>query len=500
MRYLLNKDTKPELILVANNVDLYERWVLRNAGYFMRNESGNSVYAFANTKPEDKKLQKTALALCEDTILERTVLAKTVCYEDRDLNDEKAIMARRRALAAQVDILNQVKSNMLPEPLDFFYVENDFDSFTCKDAKTYQEKEPVLILDYIPGEILADKLLSEKDISFYRAEDKAIFLKKPETINVGMIMRLVGDIFAFMIELYEKGYAYTSLSPDHIVILGDNKPRFVGVGRICPVAFDNYDCGHINYGRFLKGYSAPEFNVKSTDFGLQSSVKANMAYNFGVLLANILLGRSVVPDKLLVNGAYDYNNALDDRELIKKAWHGWMLDSFISQLTEMDPSKRMTKFESIMNELAIISGDAARETKKECPQLHYGRISFFNYEKGYGFVTDNATYKDYYVSLSRAKNVPIGYKGKPVIFTIEKDRKGDDVVKEFYEETPKPPRTDVQYPRFIKKPDPVVQPVKPKPQPKPSPSPQPQPQPSPSPQPQPEQPKKKKGLFGWLFG
>ena len=44
------------------------------------------------------------------------------------------------------------------------------------------------------------------------------------------------------------------------------------------------------------------------------------------------------------------------------------------------------------------------------------------------------------------------------------------------------------YDRFIKKPDPVVQPVKPKPQPKPS------------PQPQPEQPKKKKGLFGWLFG
>ena len=78
MRYFLSKDKKPKLIIKANNIDLMGRWVLHNAGYFMKNEVGNSTTAFIKTKSGDEKLRKTSLALCEDEFLERIVLAKTV--------------------------------------------------------------------------------------------------------------------------------------------------------------------------------------------------------------------------------------------------------------------------------------------------------------------------------------------------------------------------------------------------------------------------------------
>ena len=150
MRYFLSKDKKPKLILKANDTDLMDRWVLHNAGYFIKNEEGNSTRAFIQTKSGDEQLRKTSLALCEDEFLERTVLAKTVVYEDRELDDVESIRIRRRALAAQVDILNNVESNMLPEPLDFFLVTNTFDCFKG-DAVQFKDNEPILILDYIPG-------------------------------------------------------------------------------------------------------------------------------------------------------------------------------------------------------------------------------------------------------------------------------------------------------------------------------------------------------------
>lgn len=505
MKFFLNKDTRPELILKANNIDIQDRWVLRNAGYFMQSEVGNSTLAFTRTKSGDKKLQRTSLALCEDTFMERTVLAKTVCYEERELDDAEAIKLRRRTIEAQIDILNGISSNMLPEPLDFFLVTNDYDKFSGQDAEKLSRTEPVLILDYIPGDVLADKLRNTGDKSFYRAEEGKDFQKSPKIINVGMIMRLVGDILAFEMELYEKGYAYTALSPDHIVLLGDNKPRFVGIGRICPVCADKYDCSHINFGRQLKGYSAPEFNQEASNFGMQSSVKAAISYNLGVLIACMILGKTEFDERLLNKGAYDYFNSTEEREAIKSAVHGQWIDHLICTLTNADPSKRMTDFEQIMRELVIISGDAKKEIKKD-PVLH-GTIKFFAHDKGFGFVTCGA--EDYWVDLKRLDNIPSGYgdqAGQAVTFTAGRNARGQSCVKAFVT----PPRTDVKFPQFIKKPEPVAQPVRPVPQPVPGPRPVPQPtprprpipQPTPTPRPQPApvpHPPKKKGLFDWLF-
>lgn len=505
MRYFLNKDKKPKLILKANNIDLMDRWVLHNAGYFMKNEVGNSTTAFIKTKSGDEKLRKTSLALCEDEFLERIVLAKTVVYEDRELDDVEAIKIRRQALEAQVDILNNVESNMLPEPLDFFLVTNTFDSFTG-EATQLIDNEPILILDYIPGEVLADKLANAWDKSFYRSEEDRIFTKTPENINVGIVMRLVGDILAFEMELYEKGYAYTALSPDHIVLLGDNKPRFTGLSRICVVNGDRYDVNHINFGRQLKGYSAPEFNKSETYFGMQDSVKAAIAYNLGVLIACIMLGKTEFDERELNVGAYDYAKATEDRQKICSAWHGRMIDALICKLTHEIPAERLTNLSAVLQELSIITGDAANEKKKD--PVCTGTIKFFAHDKGYGYVTCNG--QDYRVDLNRLEYIPSGYgnqAGQQVLFTTNVSSKGQLFVKEFVK-----PKPQLRWPNMISKPKPTVSPVRPnpaptpdpRPQPVPNPIPRPTPTPNPVPRPNPASPQtqdpKKKGLFARLFG
>lgn len=489
MEFHLSKDKNPELILEANNLELDQRWILRNPGFFIKNEVGNSVKAFVNTMPKDKKLQRTRIYLGEDHFIDRTVLVKTVYYNKRELDSADSIKMKRRMLKAQVEILNAVSSNMLPEPLDYFEVTNHFDDFDKAIAEEFQKTEPVLILDFIPGDVLADKLQNSFDKSFYRTEDGVPFTKKTEQINIGMIMRLAGDILAFEMELYEKGYAYTALSPDHIVLLGDNKPRFIGIGRICPVNADRFDCNHINFGRQLKGYSAPEFNQRETGFGMNAGVKPAIVYNLGVLIVSIILSKTEFDEKQLVNGAYDYSHAEEDRNAVRKAGHGQWLDSLLCRLTECEPSKRLTDFEQILQEFAVISGDARRESQKDT--IYHGTVKFFARDKGFGFVTSGGI--DYYVPLLRAENAPDGYEGQAVSFTVEKDRSGKDIVRSFVI----PPRTDVKYPKFIKKPDPVVPPVRP--QPRPAPKPRPIPQPAPDPVPAPQKPKKK-GFLSRLFG
>lgn len=466
MKFYLKKDRNPELILKANNtdIDLRDRWVLRNAGYFMKNEVGNSIEVFIKVRSRersgDKKLQKTSLALCEDTFLERTVLAKTVCYEEGDLDNVNAINIRRKMLETQVDILNNVCSNMLPEPLDFFLVTNNYDQFNGQDTEKFKETEPVLILDYIPGEILSYKLQNEKDKMFYRAEEGKPFKKNPEIINVGMIMRLIGDIVVFESELYDKGYAYTSLSPDHIILLGDNKPRFVGIGRICPINADRYDYNHVNFGRQLKGYSAPEFNQKETNFGMHASVKAAIAYNLGVLIACIILGKTEFDEDFLDNGAYDYRNAVSDRNAIRSAKHGEWIDDLVCNLTNMNPAKRMTDFEQIMQELVVISGDAKSEKKGDA--ILYGTIKFLAKDKGYGYVTTGE--EDFRVDLKRIDNLPAedgDQVGQPVTFIAGRNLQGQGYVRAFVI----PPKTEVRYPRFVKKPAPIIHATGSKPEP-----------------------------------
>ncbi len=163
MEFRLNKDKNPKQVIKANNLDLEDRWILRYTGYFIRNEAGNSVRAFAYSKPKDRKLQRTRLSMAEDDFLDRMVLVKTVCYDRQDLSQPGSIRMKRKLLEAQIEILNALSSNMLPEPLDYFEITNDYDYFDDSVKDEFKNTEPVLILDYIPGEVLADKLQNSND-------------------------------------------------------------------------------------------------------------------------------------------------------------------------------------------------------------------------------------------------------------------------------------------------------------------------------------------------
>lgn len=510
MEFRLNKDKTPKIVLKANNLDLEDRWILRNPGFFMSNEVGKSVKAFVNTKSKDKKLQRTRLAMAEDYFMDRMVLVKTVYYDIQELSQPGSIRMKRKILEAQIEILNALSSNMLPEPLDYFEITNNFDHFDDSVREEFRDTEPVLILDYIPGEVLADKLQNPYDKSFYRSEDANNFNKTVGQINIEMIMRLIGDILTFEMEMYEKGYAYTALSPDHIVLLGDNKPRFIGIGRICPFSADRYDTSHVNFGRQLKAYSAPELNQRGTNFGLNASVKANIAYNLGALIASIVLAKTDFDERLLDNGAYNYHNATEDRKVIRSSWRkkGEQVDALLYKLMNPDPTKRLTDFDAILHELAVISGDAQNETKKET--VYYGTVKFFAHDKGFGYVTCNG--QDYRVDLTRQDYIPSGYgdqAGQQVMFTANVSARGQLFVKDFVK--PKPPlawprkvtisRSSVSSTPPQPSPRPQPTPVRPQPQPQPIPRPQPTPAPRPSTPTQPTgTPPKKKGFFARLFG
>ena len=488
MIFNLSKDKKQKYVFKANDTDLMDRWVIHYPDYFIEKEVGRSANSFMRHRSGDEKLRKTSTALCEDDILLRTVIAKTVKYEKDILGDAEAVKVRRRSLAAQVDILNNVASNMLPEPLDFFLITNNQDEFTG-EAVQLKDKEPVLILDYIPGDILSSKLYSNYDKTFYRPGEDKQFTKSVDMINVGTVMRLIGDILAFEQELYDKGYAYTALSPDHIILLGDNKPRFTGIGRICPVIGDKFDVNHINFGRQLKGYSAPEFNRKENNFGMNESVKAAIAYNLGVLIASIMLSRKDFDENQLKSGAYDYANSREDREMILTAFNGKQIDNLILRLTNPDPSGRLTSFSSIMKALAIISGDAVKEKKEEKYTIYHGTIKFIARDKGFGYVTSGG--KDYRVNLKYV-DIPLecgDQPGQPVDFTLSVSQMGNYYVKKIIKPKPQP-----IWPKMVRNEAAIRNAENRQPQ---SPKPQPRPQYGQNRRPAPPQ---KKGLLARLFG
>ena len=359
MEFRLDKDTNPKIILKANNLKLDDRWILRNSGFFMQREEGRSVKAYVNTEPQDKKLQRTRLALAEDYFLDRMVLAKTICYDKADLYNADRIRYKRGILKAQIKILNDLGSNMLPEPLDYFEITNDFDRFGLREAGEFKDTEPVLILDFIPGEVLADKLHNHYDRTFYRKDGTEHFTKSVDKINIEAVMRLAGDILAFEEDMYEKGYAYTALSPDHIILLADNKPRFTGLGWICPISDDRYDASHINYGRRLKKCSAPELDQSAPDAGRGASVKANVAFGLGLLITSLIFARVRVEEYASKCGDYGGIDEIMDHRQIREACgkKGTQVCDLLAALLEGNPSQRLTDFQEIAERLAVISGD-----------------------------------------------------------------------------------------------------------------------------------------------
>lgn len=460
---------KKKTVIQSSNIDLEGRWIVRGDEFFQKEDPLRVFSKYLSIKPGDSGLSRTVNTLCEDYYMNRSVILKTLKYDSRELREEKLILQKRRVLAEQIELLNKIQSNMLPEPLDFFLVKNNYDNFQI-ESKEIAETEPVFVLDFIPGEILSNILNSSHSSKFYRRreEDENIqYIKRDSDLNVSMVLRLAGDILLFLRGMYEKGYAYTSLSADHIILLGDAKPRFVGIGRICPVQNDKYDCNHLNYGRQLKGYSAPEMNRANDLFGLNSSVKANIAFNLGVLITQMVLSTAKFDDRFITDGAFDYTKAVDERARIERI--SPELNVLLSGMLDLDAKNRLSDLDRIQTELMYLSGDVIRES-----ELHTGVVSMIRVmDRKYGFITDDKQYDVYIPGSLLAHNFTV-FRGKRVYYHIKKYEDGRIIATDLYND-PSERKKEIIYPRFVPKPEPVV--IKPKPQPKPQPEPKPQPAP-----------------------
>ena len=437
--------------LIPNNSDIDDRWKLISQKAFS-NQQGNSA---------DSTLRMTSTSMGYDEELEREVLFKTVIYDKENKWQVEDIAYRRSAIKEQIRILNDISSSVLPEPLDYLEITNNDFSKLGEDIAT---TEPVLVLDYIPGDVLFKKLSYSNDRSFfYRGEDG-----NRGDINISMVMRLGIDILVFLQSLYEKGYAYTSLSPEHIILLLDNKPRFVGLGRICPIKNDKYDSKHINFGRQLAGYSAPEMNKKETNFGEGASVKKVLAFNLGAILSRVLLWKSSFNSGELVDGAYNYYSAADVQRKIRgmSKNHGDELDHLLRDLMNPNVQERLSDFDEIEKRLLTIAGEQIERTRKYIIGPISGRVKFADYNKGFGYITDT-NMRDYYFRTSAPYAPSYLYEGEAVDFFAAPERERDGYrVTKFYPNVnyPVKPNLPVQTQRTKVVPKPKPEPPKPVPQ------------------------------------
>lgn len=430
--------------LIPNNSDIDDRWKLVSQKAFL-NQQGDSA---------DSTLRMTSTALGYDEELEREVLFKTVIYDNENEGGKEDIVYRRSVIKEQIRILNDISSSVLPEPLDYLEITNNGFSKIGKDVAA---TEPVLVLDYIPGDVLLKKLTYSNDRSFFYKGEEG----NRGDINISMVMRLGIDILVFLRSLYEKGYAYTSLSPEHIILLLDNKPRFVGLGRICPIKNDKYDSKHINYGRQLVGYSAPEMNKKETNFGEDASVKKVLAFNIGAILSRILLWKGKFSKEELTDGAYNYFTSPEVQKKIRgmSKNHGDELDHLLRNLLNPNAQERLSDFDEIEKQLLKIAGEQIEKNRKNIIGPLSGRVKFIDYNKGFGYITDT-NMRDYYFRTS----VPNGqyvYECAQVEFFAapERDREGYRVTK-FYPKVNYPVKPDLpeqaQRVKVIPKPKPKV--------------------------------------------
>ena len=404
--YFKIKDEIP-LYSTSKKVDLKGRWSLITPERLEKDIGGKWNWFKKATDPNINKLrrkERTRLYLGYDYIVQRPVIIKILQYSAKDLNNKESVNKKREVLKAQLDLLNDILSPLLPEPLDWFEVENTVDSLPNIELSY---NEPVLVLDYQPG-ITLESTINRK--RFRRQDDVA------DSINIERVGRLISYINYFLSTIYDKGYMYISLSPEHILLLKDDVPRFIGLGGICKLRDGKLDNNHINFGRTTKGYSAPELNSEKYKFGIYADAKAAGVFSLGVLLAQILCESTELTDNILENGSFKYPN--DEYEpKIKSLRKGERIHYLLTRLCDPNPSTRLTDFNEIESILEELKGD--KQIESFVIKGNFGHVKFFS-NKGYGYITDPYFNKDYYISakILEKSGVKYLYEGQRVKFDI----------------------------------------------------------------------------------
>lgn len=332
----------------------------------------------------------TSLALGYDKFIERPVIAKTVNYRLSDLDTVNSINARRKVLIEQVRILNDLKCPLLPEILDWITVENIHDPIKYEECRY---NEPLLIFDYIPGISMAWSINNgifrrgprgngERKNSIFEED----YSDLNDVVDVQKIGRVALKILYFIKYLSNREYTNMALSPDHVLLLKDDTPRFLGIGRICKTINGKVDLDHINSGKTLYGYSAPELNDWVTGRRKNADGKKICLFSLGVLIHQMVIGTTEFHKDMLNGPSFCYPNPISEPLIYGKGKDGRTLHNLISKLCCHNENERLSDMDEIEKELRLLSRMyiSGEEGKKTVIPGLIGTVKTFNADKLFG--------------------------------------------------------------------------------------------------------------------
>ena len=184
-------DNNEELILTSTNQQLDDRWSVINSKILADYTNTNKRW-YDDVKSGE--FENTKIHLGMDKKLERPVIIKTINYKEK--LDEESVLISRNRIENQINLLNEISSPQLPEPLDYFNVINDKDE--QMDLSLVKD-EPVLILEYQPGETLRNELRRREA---YKNEN--------DRIRLDYVARIAKNILYFIKTTAEKDYLHQS--------------------------------------------------------------------------------------------------------------------------------------------------------------------------------------------------------------------------------------------------------------------------------------------------
>lgn len=349
--FFKTSDNGDGLLLKSSNIDLEDRWSILTT--YQMNERTDEKWNWFFRNVEHRRHVRTEVHLAYDNFMDKPAIAKTIFYRPEDTKNEEAILKRRKILQAQINLLNEVSSPLLPEPLDWFEVTNTLDNITDK----YRDSEPVLILDYQPGLPISFRI--EKN--YFKFDDGDV-----DTPTIG---RILLDVLHFLKVLAEHDYACLNLTCDHILLLNNSKPRFIGIGGICKVVDGHLDSDHVNFGRTCKGYAPPELNDPTSNWENAKFATPEQigAFSLGAILYNMVYGVTKFSSEMLKNGSLYYPNSISESIEIKSK-KAKQIITLIEDLCKHDVEERLNDFDEIEERLKEIAGDIQSQTKKKAKE------------------------------------------------------------------------------------------------------------------------------------
>lgn len=218
------------------------------------------------------------IVLAEDTASEgRLVCAKASLYDTERLGDRDYVAGRHEALEAEWRFLEQMESDLLPDPVALFRASN---------AEAGFDDEPVLVYEYIDGQTLYDWVDTEHE----------------EGLEPKAALGILRDLVQFLSTVHAAGYIYRDLDPRHLIVSDDGTLcGMVGTGNATEKG-ERPNVAKMEYAE--AAYVAPEARAERSGKLLRPPADA---YAVGALMSFMLTAdepRTVVENPLTWD-AYD---------------------------------------------------------------------------------------------------------------------------------------------------------------------------------------------------